>query len=331
MAQIFRDEFAGPDGQLLENYNAAWVRSTLAAASGTSQLLGSRARQSTTATSVYCRSDVQAETADYDVSAGLFFASAANSPSVGVCGRMTGPGGAALTFYQVRLVNNGSGLVLARFVNNNAITLLSQSMNFGVGAEPKITLRMRGDQISALLDDVTILGPVADATITARGYTGLRFASASTDQIRVDNFTVDTPDQGVSGALSSTTGDVGMSSSGAVIVSGVLASALDNAGMAAGGTVGNSPSGALASQLSGASMSGAGAVLNRGAFSSALAGAEMSAAGTVALKPSGALASTLAGASMFAAGYLGDEPPANPVRPYRWRVMRRHQSTQGLQ
>jgi len=183
---FFSDDFNATDGALLETYSAAWVRSTSTPA-GAVDVFGSAARQQTTNTSVYANANSLAPSPDYDVSATLVVVSGGGTPSVGICGRMAGTGAAQVTFYQVRLVNNSTGLVLARFVNGATATLLSMPLNYPAGANPKITLRMQADQISALLDDVLVLGPVTDTSITAAGYTGLRMASANTSQIRIDN------------------------------------------------------------------------------------------------------------------------------------------------
>lgn len=183
---FFFDDFSAPDGTLLETYSSAWVRST-STPNGIIDVFGGAARQQNTNTSVYANANSLAPTADYDVSANLVVVSGGGAPSVGICGRMAGTGAAPVTFYQVRLVNNSTGLVLARFVNGATATLLSMPLNYAAGANPKITLRMQGDQISALLDDVLVLGPVTDSSVTAAGYTGLRMASANTNQIRVDN------------------------------------------------------------------------------------------------------------------------------------------------
>lgn len=115
-----------------------------------------------------------------------------------------------------------------------------------------------------------------------------------------------------------------MSAAGALINSGTFASTLGNAALVAAGTVGNAPSGSFASMLAGAGMDAAGAVNNRGTLAAMLDGATLAAGGTVAQQPTGPFASTLQGTSMYATGYLGNEPPVQTVRPYRWRVMRRH-------
>lgn len=184
-APFFSDDFNGADGVALETYSPSWVRST-SAPNGVIDIFSSSARQQNTNTSLYANSASLAPTSDYDVSATLVVASGGGTPSVGICGRMAGTGSAPVTFYQARLVNNSSGIVLARFLNGATITLNSMPINYSAGANPKITLRMQGDQISVLLDDVLVLGPITDSAIPGPGYTGLRMASANTNQVRVD-------------------------------------------------------------------------------------------------------------------------------------------------
>jgi hypothetical protein len=204
---FFSDDFNAADGVLLETYSASWVRST-STPNGAIDVSGSAARQQTANTSLYANSASLAPSADYDVSANLIVVSGGGTPSVGVCGRMAGTGSAPVTFYQARLVNNSTGLVLARFINGATITLLSMPLNYSAGASPKITLRMQGDQISVLLDDVLALGPVTDSSITGPGYSGMRMASANTSQIRIDNLRSAPIDvaQPVQGAISWTEG-----------------------------------------------------------------------------------------------------------------------------
>jgi len=134
-----------------------------------------------------------------------------------------------------------------------------------------------------------------------------------------------------SGAFSSALGGAAMSASGAATDVGYFASTMAGAAMTATGGVAGVPYGTFASALTGCSMSAAGVVINRGALVALMADASMSATGTAAPHATGAFASTMQGASMFANGYLGNVAPANPVRAYRWRVMRRHFSNPGTQ
>ena len=305
------DTFDGPDSQFLEAYSANWVKSTNQA--GRAMLLGGRVYQSNTDTTVYCRDDVQPPTADYDVSASLYFATGSGSPSVGVCGRMAGPGGAALTFYQARIVNNGSGIVLARFINGATVTLSSVAYSAPAGAEPKLTLRMKGDQLSVLLDGGVVVGPITDSNITAAGYAGFRMASASANQIRIDNFAVEPIEEGAAAivaTLSATLEPVAIGSAAQAQVAGALSKVLASA--------------TLASVAALVSTAGLGKTLApvvlaasayieaeppqqdgvEGSLSKTLRGATLAASASLAVR--GALSSTLAGSALAAAAVMGE-------------------------
>ncbi|MDY0961744.1 hypothetical protein [Massilia sp. CFBP9026] len=308
---FFLDAFDGPDNQFLESYSASWVKSTSQA--GRAMLLGGRVYQSNTDTAVYCRGDVQPPTADYDVSASLYFASGSGSPSVGVCGRMAGPGGAALTFYQARIVNNGSGIVLARFINGATVTLSSVAYSAPAGAEPKLTLRMKGDQLSVLLGGVVVVGPIADGNITAAGYAGFRMASASGNQIRIDNFAVEPIEESVAAivaTLSATLEPAAISSTAQVEVAAAVSSILASATLA---------SAAALASTAGLTKTLAPAVLTASAYieaeppqqdgvegtlSRVLATATLAASASVAVR--GELSSTLAGPTLAAAAVTGE-------------------------
>lgn len=190
MTQFIADTFTGADGTGLSTYSASWARGT---GGGLAALLGNRARQSGSTTAVYVYTGTAAPSPDYDVSATIYIGSTSGAPSVGVCGRMVSVDD--FTFYQAR-ITLGSGIVLARFVGNSATTLATVPYTAVLGAEPKLTLRMRGDQLSVLFDDVVVIGPITDTAITGAGYAGIRFASSSTTSVHLDNFTASTPDTG---------------------------------------------------------------------------------------------------------------------------------------
>jgi hypothetical protein len=299
------DAFDGPDSQFLESYSANWVRSTNQA--GRAMLLGGRVYQSNTDTTVYCRDDVQPPTADYDVSASLYFATGSGSPSVGVCGRMAGPGGAALTFYQARIVNNGSGIVLARFINGATVTLSSVAYSAPAGAEPKLTLRMKGDQLTVLLDGVVVIGPITDGNITAAGYAGFRMASASANQIRIDNFAIEPVEEiaaSIAATLSATLEAAEISSAAQTGVRAALSRVLAQATLASAATF--SSTAGLTKTLSPAVLAASAYIEAEppaadgieGALSKMLDGAKLAATASVATRCE--LSSTLAGPALAA-------------------------------
>ena len=308
---FFLDAFDGPDSQFLESYSANWVKSTNQA--GRAMLLGGRVYQSNNDTTVYCRDDVQPPTADYDVIASMYFATGSGSPSVGVCGRMAGPGGAALTFYQARIVNNGSGIVLARFINGATVTLSSVAYSAPAGAEPKLTLRMKGDQLSVLLDGVVVVGPITDSNITAAGYAGFRMASASANQIRIDNFAVEPIEEGAAAivaTLSATLEPAAIGSTARVAVAAAFSSALAPANLASAAAIASAAG--LAKVLAPAMLSARTYIEAEpteqdgveGALSKTLSAAMLAASATLEVR--GALSSTLAGPALLAAAVIGE-------------------------
>ncbi|WP_273036013.1 hypothetical protein [Massilia timonae] len=294
------EDFVAPDGVLLENIGTGLVRSTVAGSNGAMQVTGGRASMSSATNAVYCWGDNPAPSADYEVSAKHFFATAAGNPSVGVCGRMAGPGGAPLTFYQARFVNNTSGLVLARFLNGTTVTLLSTPLNYPAGAEPLLTLRMEGDQLSVLVDGVVLLGPHTDGTIPDPGYTGIRMASANVNQIRIDEVRATTIDDGLSpiGAeLNATLDGATISSSARAQVSGALSKSLDLATLASATALASTAG--LAKTLAPAALAASAHIEAeppqqdgvKGTLSKILAGTTLAASANLAVR--GALASAL--------------------------------------
>ncbi|WP_273163702.1 hypothetical protein [Massilia timonae] len=301
------EDFVAPDGVLLEDIGTGLARSTVSGGNGAMQVMGGRASMSSSANAVYCWGENPAPSPDYEVSAKHYFASAAGNPSVGVCGRMAGPGGAPLTFYQARFVNNTSGLVLARFLNGTTVTLLSTPMNYPAGAEPLLTLKMEGDQLSVLVDGVVLLGPHTDATIPDAGYVGIRMASANVNQIRIDEVRARTIDDGpspIGGSLSATLEAAIVSSSVQIHVASSLSSVLASATLASAAALASTAD--LTKTLSPAVLSARASVEAElpgpdgieGALSKILAGATLAATASVAVK--GALSSTLAGAALAA-------------------------------
>lgn len=312
---FFLDAFDGPDNQFLESYSANWVKSTSQA--GRAMLLGGRVYQSTTDNAVYCRGDVQPPTADYDVSASLYFASGSGTPSVGVCGRMAGPGGAAMTFYQARIVNNSSGIVLARFINGATVTLSSVAYSAPAFAEPKLTLRMKGNQLSVLLDGVVVIGPITDSNITDAGYAGIRMASAAANQIRIDNFAVEPIEESAAAivaTLSATLEPAAISSAAQVGVAAALSKALAPATLASAAAL--ALAAGLAKTLAPAVLAASAYIEAEppeqdgveGTLSKTLAGATLAASASLAVQ--GVLSSTLAGPTLVAAVVTGEREHA---------------------
>lgn len=185
MTVFVSDTFAGSDGQTLEAYNPAWAK--VAGTTGTAALLAGRVRHTTTTNpSVYYRSDAPAPSADYSVTADLYYAASSSSSSVGICGRMSA---AAATMYQAR-INGNSGFVLGRYINGSTVNLGSYPATLVAGTSYRVRLEMTGDQISVYLDDTLVIGPVTDTNIADAGFVGVRLASTTT-QIQIDNLIAD--------------------------------------------------------------------------------------------------------------------------------------------
>lgn len=299
------EDFLAPDGTLLENLGTGLVRSTASGNNGTAQVTNSRATQAAATNAVYCWGSNPAPSPNYEVSAKYFFNSGTGNPSVGVCARMAGPGGAPLTFYQARLVNNSSGLVLARFMNGAAVTLQSTPMSFLFGDEPKVTLRMQGDQLSVLLNDQLTLGPLSDSEIPGAGYVGLRMASANVNQIRVTEVRATSLDGGpapIVGQLNATLDGATISSSAQLQVAGSLSETLSPATLSS--TAAFSSSASLSKTLAPATLTAAvyieaeppGPDGIEVVLSKTLAAATLAATASLAIN--GALSSTLAGATL---------------------------------
>lgn len=322
MAEFLRDDFAGTNGVTLTGYNAGW---NMVGSSGLARIQDQRAYHAGSTAAIYARTDIPAPSADYSVSCDVISAATTGSPSAGPCGRMNGT---AQTMYQARYVR-GTGIVLAKFINGTAQTIDSTSFTLNSGETVNIRLEMIGTALKVYLNgSATPAISNSDSSITDPGFSGLRFASANTNLVYIDNLVGDAAGgaPAATGTLASALAPAAMSASGAITNAGSFASTLGNAALVAVGTVGNAPSGSFAPILTGAALAASGAVNNRGALASMLDGATLAAGGTVAQQPTGPFASTLQGASMYAIGYLGNEPPVQSVRPYRWRVMRRHLS-----
>lgn len=325
MARLVLDTFGGTDNDTLEVYNPAWAKVT--GATGSVIISGSRARHnSTTTPAVYYRSDVTPTSADYAVSANIIISAVSASATFGPCGRMSA---SAVTMYQARIT--GSTIILGRFMNGAAATISSAAYTQVAGTTLKLTLRMEGNQLSVLADDVLVIGPITDGNIASAGLLGFRSAAASTNMY-MDDFAGDdfvAASSPVTGTISSTLGGASPAASGVVSANGALASLLGGASLSASGSAGTVPAGAFATTLSGTSASMAGTLANPGALASTLGdaslsatgaltatgsftgfmtGARMVANGSLAMNVNATLGSTLDGASFAAGGYAGDPP-----------------------
>lgn len=128
----------------------------------------------------------------------------------------------------------------------------------------------------------------------------------------------------VTGTYAATLAVPSMSASGAVVNVGSFAASLAVPTFAASGIVATPPVGSLAATLDAPSFAASGVAFNPGMFSATLEAPTFAASGTAAPHAAGTFSATLAAPSMSAFGFLGAVAPAAPVKPYRWRVLRRH-------
>lgn len=110
------------------------------------------------------------------------------------------------------------------------------------------------------------------------------------------------------GTFASTLDNATMAASGSVVDVGSFASTLGNATMAAAGSVGVLPSGTFASTLAGFTMAATGTLNDSGAFASTLQSVSMAAAGTVAPNVTGTFTTTMGDVTMSAGGFVGTPP-----------------------
>jgi hypothetical protein len=129
-------------------------------------------------------------TADYDVVADVVRVGTPGANDLfGVCGRTDT---AATTLYHARYSVPAAGWQLLKGVAGTFSVLATASATLAAGTSYRLALRMRGDQISVLVDGVQVIAPVTDTEITAAGRAGLRGFPASTDAngLHADNVVV---------------------------------------------------------------------------------------------------------------------------------------------
>lgn len=110
--------------------------------------------------------------ADYDVSITINQQSA--SGQCGVVGRLVDKD----NFY---LANRTTTQWQLYRVVSAGFTTLASNVTAALVEGDKMTLRMVGDQISLLVNDVVTIGPVTNTVFTTQGLPGIRWDSAATD------------------------------------------------------------------------------------------------------------------------------------------------------
>jgi hypothetical protein len=164
--------FTGSNGTLLTALDALWVNH--AAVTGLLEVQSNKAVvRGTPAASGMCLYDVQPASADYAV-----FANFQHTATAGeICGVVGRSDKTVSTFYHARK-NNGN-LQLYKFVNGTA-TQLGSDVASGYTANTSVELRldMVGSTIRVLWGGVQKIS-VTDTSITAIGYGGIRFNTAT--------------------------------------------------------------------------------------------------------------------------------------------------------
>lgn len=191
MAQFASDTFTGTEGTELSAYAAAWTRHTSYTIN--SEIAANRARQSASlGGSAYWHSGTPAS-ADYSVSADLFFKETNGGTSgAGPIGRVDT---AANTFYHARYIGStADAWQLYKFVAGATTLLGSSAQAITDETSHNCKLRMVGTTIEVYVDGgATALISVTDSAIAAAGKAGLRFFDNTTTPsdtvgIHIDNF-----------------------------------------------------------------------------------------------------------------------------------------------
>lgn len=179
MAILLNDTFTGAEGDLnahASNSGHSWARHEDAATSVLSISDANRVRPSSGTNALYIASLVPG-TADYEVVGEIDrLSDIVAAPTIGIAGRVHPT---QLTYYMLRasVLAGQTELTwtLTKFVNtvNTTLGTWVDTTAFGTGATRTFTLRMVGDQISALIDGVTRI-TATDASIVDAGRVGVR-------------------------------------------------------------------------------------------------------------------------------------------------------------
>lgn len=120
--------------------------------------------------------------ADYNVSMQIYVASAGVFSSPEICGRMlnslTVSGG---TYYGAYYNPNTGKWVLEKAIGGSPTTLGTFTQVLNVGQTYGMKLVMVGNQISLMIDNVIVIGPVTDSSISAANFAGLQFFNNNTN------------------------------------------------------------------------------------------------------------------------------------------------------
>lgn len=185
------DAFTDTDGTTVQDHTptggGTWTKHSSSTADATIQ--SNRAAGPTTSNIEAYYHSLAPPSPDYDVSCDVVRRDSSTANNGGPAGRMIA---AATHMYMARLQTQGViELELWKLVSGVATKLGNVSFAQTVGVPYRVTLRMRGTRISALVDGVELIA-VTDTTaeLTAAGRAGFRLGGTANTGIAIDNWRV---------------------------------------------------------------------------------------------------------------------------------------------
>lgn len=185
MATFLNDTFTDTNGVVLSAHagetGATWVKNT--ALNGGDVTINTNRIYCSATPIAYYASGTPAS-ADYTVTATIYFASTALNAFAAVCGRQA-TGAATMYGAHIDRVTTGGGQIrfwLASYVAGTQVVMSPITVITPAAASSHtVKLIMVGDQISATYDDTVVVhGPYTNTAITAAGKAGVRFSGAAT-------------------------------------------------------------------------------------------------------------------------------------------------------
>lgn len=303
MAQFASDTFTGTSGTELATYSASWTKHTSYA--NTAAISDANRVRSVTATTstAYYHSGSPA-TADYSVSADLFFKE--TNGGLGHSGTIGRVDTAANTFYMARYSGDASdGWQLYKAVAG-VFTQLGSTSAEAITDETShnIKLEMVGTAIKLYKDGSgTATISATDSAISAAGKAGIRITSSDTNTtgIHIDNFSGDDVASGVTGTGALTTSTTTASGTGTIGHTGTGTPAIGAVTASGTGVISHTGTGDLT--VGAVTASGAGTLSHTG--TGALTASSVTASGTGTLSHTGTGAVTVGNVTVSGTGSLG--------------------------
>ncbi len=207
----------------------SWARSTATGVNGGTLVVSdaNRIRGNTSGQGfLYIISDTPDVDANYDVQIVIHTFTNLSGVTLGVAGRIVNS--STRSYYDVHYDGTDQKVHLS-LANAGSPTDLavSSALSWANGSDHTLTLRMRGNQISALVDGTVVAGPVTDNTLSAAGSAGIvgQQSSTNTTGFHGDNWQAIDPSAATAYSITGpTTGPVGSPSSAfTVVANGSLA------------------------------------------------------------------------------------------------------------